>query len=299
MTADRAVALDGIRRRIGPVGLWAGGLTRASEGVPAAVAVAAESAGFGAVWGGEVLTGRDIFDVHDEMLRATASLTTATGIANMRVRDAATAARQVQAIHARHPSRFIAGFGTSHRELTGDGVPASVVDTAGEYLRAVRAVSGTPASPPMLLAALGPRMLRLSAEQADGAHTYFASAAHTAGARAVLGRVPLLVPQLAVVLGEQHSVPDAARRHTAGLLAKRNYARHVERMGLDPADGDAVARALVAAGDADAIAQAVAEHLAAGADHVAIQLLGVETDELPAQAEELAMLSGAVRSVAA
>ena len=288
-------ALSGVRVRIGPVGLWTAGLTRVPAGVPARAAEVAERAGFGALWGGEVLTGRDVFDVHAEMLAATTSLTTATGIANMLVRDPVTAAQRVRALSAQYRSRFIAGFGTSHRELTDTSSATSVVDAAGDYLRGFRAAYRDPDRPPVLLAALGPRMARLSAEQADGAHTYFGSVRHTAAARAALGPCPLLVPQLAAVFGRPDDVPEAARRHAATMLAKRNYARSVERMGLDPADTDAVARALVAIGDAEAIAAVIGGHLDAGADHVAVQLLGVTADELPAWEERLTALRDTVR----
>ncbi|KQZ85250.1 hypothetical protein ASD56_02490 [Microbacterium sp. Root166] len=299
MSTDRTRALAGVRSLIGPVGLWAGGLTRAPAGVPSAAARVAERAGFGALWGGEVLNGRDIFEVHAEMLSATTSLTTATGIANMQVRDAATAARRVWALHDSHPSRFIAGFGTSHRELTNASTAPSVLDTAAEYLRAFRAAYGDPVTPPVLLAALGPRMLQLSAERADGAHTYFASPAHTAEARAALGPDPMLVPQIAAVFARHGEVPEAARRHVTALLAKRNYARSVMRMGLNPADAETVARALVAVGDADAIAEAIMAHLDAGADHVAVQLVGVAAEDLPAWEGQLTALCSAVRRVAA
>jgi probable F420-dependent oxidoreductase len=150
-----------------------------------------------------------------------------------------------------------------------------------EYLDAMdRARYGPPmpAEPmPRVLAALGPKMLALARDRSDGAHPYLTTPAHTARARETLGVRPLLAPEQGVVL---ETVPERAREiargHLAGYLQLPNYVNSWRREGFADADfagggSNRLVDALVAWGDADAIAARVREHLDAGADHVAVQ----------------------------
>jgi probable F420-dependent oxidoreductase len=130
-----------------------------------------------------------------------------------------------------------------------------------------------------VLAALGPKMLALAAEKADGAHPYLVPVEHTASAREILGPGPLLCPEQMFVLDTDPSTARAtARKHLAVYLSQPNYTRNLMRLGFDEADfagggSDRLVDALVVCGDAEAVATRVRAHLDAGADHVCVQPL--------------------------
>jgi probable F420-dependent oxidoreductase len=130
-----------------------------------------------------------------------------------------------------------------------------------------------------LLAALGPKMLALSATKANGAHPYFTTPEHTAEARSVMGSDALLAPEQMVVL---ETDPGEARRIArvgmAVYLRAPNYLNNLRRLGFDDADfsdggSDRLVDAIVAWGTEEQVAARVAEHHAAGADHVCVQVL--------------------------
>jgi probable F420-dependent oxidoreductase len=140
------------------------------------------------------------------------------------------------------------------------------------------------ATPPVpterrVLAALGPRMLRLAAERASGAHPYLVTPEHTRRARAILGPGPLLAPEQKVVL---ETDPGRAREISRATLTRYlqlpNYTNNLRRLGftdeaLSGAGSDALVDALVAWGTPEDIEARVREHHDAGADHVAVQVL--------------------------
>ncbi|MEA3040409.1 MAG: hypothetical protein QOE79_2922, partial [Sphingomonadales bacterium] len=145
-----------------------------------------------------------------------------------------------------------------------------------------------PASrPPRLLAALGPKMLELSRDRADGAHTYFVPPEHTAKAREILGADKLLVPEQVCVLSDDPAVArEIARRHTTSYLRLPNYTSNLERFGFESADfadggNDRLVDTICAWGDIDAVTARVQAHLDAGADHVAVQVLVDDRRGLP------------------
>jgi probable F420-dependent oxidoreductase len=152
-----------------------------------------------------------------------------------------------------------------------------------DYLDAMDAApfrSAPPATPARrVLAALGPRMLELSATRADGAHPYLTTPQHTGEARQILGTGPILAPELMLVL-ESEAEPARARARTAleRYLTLPNYRTSLVRQGfteddLDGGGSDRLVDALVAWGDEEAIGRRVQQHLDAGADHVCVQPL--------------------------
>ncbi len=149
--------------------------------------------------------------------------------------------------------------------------------------------------PPVVLAALGPKMLALAAERTKGAHPYFVPVEHTRVARRALGPDPLLAPEQAVLLStDPDEARAAARSHTKHYLRLPNYRNNLLRLGWseqDTVDGgsNALVDAVVAWGDVDAVRTRVAEHFDAGADHVCVQVLNESPDEFPiAELRELA-----------
>jgi len=143
------------------------------------------------------------------------------------------------------------------------------------------------AAPPRVLGALAPRMLRLAAERAWGAHPYFVPPEHTARARAILGPDRLLAPEQAVVLEtDATAARTIGRAHMAIYLGLDNYRNNLFRLGFTDADmtppgSDRLVDAIVVWGDLDAVARRVAAHHDAGADHVCLQVLDPDPGALP------------------
>jgi probable F420-dependent oxidoreductase len=257
------------RDQLGRFGVWRG----ASQVTPE-LARTIEQAGFGALWlGGS--PGGDLRQV-DELLDATRTLTVATGIVNIWQDEAGRVAASFARIDARHPGRFLLGVGAGHREATQRY--ARPYETLAAYVDTLLS-AGVPAGS-LVLAALGPKVLRLAAERTAGAHPYLVSPEHTRRARAILGEEPLLAPEHKAVLE-----PDPQRARAIGrpkvrnpYLGLVNYTSNLRRLGWtddDLSDGgsDALIDALVAHGSPGQVAARLSEHLDAGADHVSIQLL--------------------------
>ena len=144
-----------------------------------------------------------------------------------------------------------------------------------------------PEEPPLVLAALGPRMLELAAERSAGALLYNTPPETTAWARSVLGAGPLLTTEQAVLLEEDPAeARRIAREFMALYLTLPNYLRAWDRAGLGPeeqAEGgsDRLVDTVVAWGGPEAITERVRAHLDAGADHVCVQLLDPDPNGLP------------------
>jgi probable F420-dependent oxidoreductase len=137
-----------------------------------------------------------------------------------------------------------------------------------------------------VLAALGPKMLALSASRARGAHPYLVTPEHTASARSTLGEGPLLLPEQTVILCD--GADEARRIGTDWLrayLALPNYANNLLRSGFSEDDlaqvSDRLFDAIIAWGDEGAIMRRVAEHRSAGADHVCVQVLVADPRAFP------------------
>jgi probable F420-dependent oxidoreductase len=159
-----------------------------------------------------------------------------------------------------------------------------------DFLNALDAApyfGGDPAMPPIVLAALGPKMLGLARDRTAGAHPYLVMPAHTREARVTLGAGPLLVVEQAAVLGQGRD--EALRRaheHLNIYTGLPNYRNSWVRQGFGEEDfgrggSERLADALVVMGDEVAIQTRVRQHLDAGADHVVVQLLGRDLAELP------------------
>jgi probable F420-dependent oxidoreductase len=264
------------RDHLGRFGVWRG----ASQVTPE-LAVDLEQLGFGALWlGGS--PGGDLQQV-DELLDATTTLTVATGIVNIWQAEASVVAKSFRRIESRQPGRFLLGVGAGHPEATQEY--ERPYDKLARYVDALLG-DGVPAQS-LVLAALGPKVLRLAGERTAGAHPYLVTPEHTRQAREILGALPLLAPEQKVVLDTD---PERARavgrpRVRQPYLGLVNYTSNLRRLGWseeDLSDGgsDALIDALVAHGDAVTVAGRLREHLSAGADHVAIQLLTGPDDDL-------------------
>jgi probable F420-dependent oxidoreductase len=232
-----------------------------------------EAAGFTSVWFPSMNSAADLAAV-EPMLAATGRLVLGTGIASVWTWTPAELARETNRLAAAYPGRFILGLGVSHApqvESTGQAY-------AQPYSKMVQFLDGLPElDAPVVLAALGPRMLELSRDAAVGAHPYFVPPEHTAYARRVLGAQPLLIPELAAALAPAQEGLAAARAYAQRYLALPNYTSNLKRFGYTDADiagagSDRLISQVVPNGPV-ATAARLREHLSAGADHVVVQLV--------------------------
>jgi len=270
--------------RMGQVGVWNFALQRLTAAAEQEAARDFESMGFAATWMPESIGSKEIF-VHAALLLAgTERLIVAPGIANIYARDPMAMANAARAINEAYPGRFVLGIGVSHAPSveTRGGSYGSPVSTMRAYLDAMQAspYAGPEADEPvpLVLAALGPKMLELAAERTDGAHPYFVPVEHTTEARKHLGPEPFLaVEQAAVLTTDRDAGLRVARAFAKHYLALSNYANNLRRLGWSDEDlagegSEKLVDAVVAIGDVDAIVRRVREHLDAGADHVCVQI---------------------------
>lgn len=259
-----------------PVSLSTYGVWLGERMVTPAVARGLEDHGYGALWlgsaNGEVLEGAQI------ALEATQSLSVATGIVNIWTSDAQATAASFHRLEKLAPGRFLLGIGAGHREANG---PQAVkpFQAMNDYLDVLDREE-VPVNR-RVLAALGPRMLQLSAERAAGAHPYLVNPDYTRSARLTLGERALLAPEHKVALVSARE--EGLRRARDGLAiyldrGLQNYLNNFRRLGFEDSDfegggSERLLDSMVAQGSAEAIAAEVRGHLDAGADHVALHPL--------------------------
>jgi probable F420-dependent oxidoreductase len=257
-----------IREQIGRYGAWVSSRVFTPE-----VAPGLEAAGYGALWLGG--TDSELAGA-EQALDATGTLVVATGIVNIWQTDAASLARAYHRVAAKHGDRFVLGVGTGHREAFQQY--QQPYETLAGFVDTLLG-AGVPAGR-IVLAALGPKVLRLGAERTAGVHPYLVPPEHTRRARAEIGPGPLLVPEHKVVLD-----PDPERGRVLGrenverYLGMVNYTANLRRLGFSDEDlagrgSDRLVDALIAHGTVEQVVARLDEHLRAGADHVPVQVLG-------------------------
>ena len=278
---------------LGPIGLWTFALDRQPWSRAKEAAAEIEAMGWHAIWVPEA-TNRNALVNATLLLGATERIVVATGIAPIHNRDAVASANGQRTLDEAFPGRFLFGLGVSHRWLVEDirgGRYTKPLASMREYLAAMDAAPFTAFAPSVrgrrVIAALGPKMLALSAEHGDGAHPYLTTAEHTAEARAIIGLGKILAPDQKMVLETDASeARRIGRMHLAGYLAQPNYQNSFLRQGftrddLDGGGSDRLVDAIVAWGTLDQVCTRVRAHLDAGASHVAVQLLPRDMGDLP------------------
>ncbi|KMO74372.1 LLM class F420-dependent oxidoreductase [Mycolicibacterium chubuense] len=270
-----------LKPALGRFGVWTGAPVTPEQ------AADIEKLGYGTVWVG-ASPAADLAFV-EPLLEKTETLQVATGIVNIWTADAAEVAESYHRIEKAFPGRFLLGVGVGHPEHTQQYTKPyqALVD----YLDVLDSAK-VPTSR-RVLAALGPKVLKLAAQRSAGAHPYLTTPVHTGQARELLGPTVLLAPEHKVVLTDDAAAArDIGRQTVDFYLGLSNYVNNWKRLGftdddLDRPGSDRFIDAVVAYGSPDQIAARLTEHLQAGADHVAIQVLG-GGDELLSTLEELA-----------
>jgi probable F420-dependent oxidoreductase len=264
------------RAALGSFGVWESGRT-----FDPAIAPELERLGYPALWlGGQP----GDLEVVEQILDATERLVVATGIVSILTTQPRTLAESYRRVVEAHPGRLLLGVGVGHPERvpTAQWRPYTALN---EFLDGLDA-GGVPAED-RVLAALGPRVLRLSAERSAGAHPYLVTPEHTRDARGILGGGPLLAPEQRVVLRTDAAEARAIGRPSvvSPYLGLRNYRESLRRLGYTEDDlagegSDRLIDDLVVSGDPASIVAGLRRHLDAGADHVAVHVIPGPGDDL-------------------
>jgi probable F420-dependent oxidoreductase len=290
-SADGSVSLSvrgkDVRMDLSGVGIWSNQLRYGDADEAADAAAELEDLGFTALWIPDI--GGPVMDSVDHLLSSTKQTVIATGILNLWMHEPSDVAARYASLTKTHGERFLLGIGVSHAPLIDTREPGLYRKPLAATRAFLDAIDATETPVPVenrVLAALGPKMLELSATRARGAHPYLVTPDHTRTAREVLGDGPLLLPEQAVFLTDSREEARAVgtdwlRTYTA----LPNYANNLLRSGFTQDDLDSISDrlfdAIIAWGDEDAIARRVDEHKQAGADHVCVQALNAAPLEFP------------------
>ncbi|MBW8710164.1 MAG: LLM class F420-dependent oxidoreductase, partial [Mycobacterium sp.] len=261
------------------VGIWSNQLRYGDPGESAEAAAELEELGFTALWIPDI--GGPVLDAVEHLLRSTKQIVIATGILNLWMHEPSEVAARYASLTQTHGDRFLLGIGVSHAPLIDSREPGRYrkpLAATRAFLDALDAADEPVPVENRVLAALGPKMLELSATRARGAHPYLVTPDHTRQAREVLGDGPLLLPEQAVLLTDNR---DEARAVGTNFLrtymALPNYANNLLRSGFTQDDLDSISDrlldAIIAWGDEDAVVRRIDEHKQAGADHVCVKAL--------------------------
>lgn len=278
---------------IGKIGIWFF-LDAMSAAQTVEFARKVETLGYGAIWIPEAV-GREPFAHVGYLAAHTERIVFATGIANIYARDPITMSAASKTVAELSNGRFLLGIGVSHRPLVTNlrghsyDKPYTYMK---EYLTRMKGALYRAPHPaeqvPMVLAALHPKMLQLSATEANGTHTYFVPPEHTAKARGAIGPKPWICAAQAVILETDPARARAMARTYMKTYVPRlpNYTNNLKALGWKDEDfqngcSDALVDAIVAWGDEQKIRDRIDAHLKAGATHVCILPIRVDNESLP------------------
>jgi probable F420-dependent oxidoreductase len=251
---------------LGPIGLASSYPYTDDAAVVADEAQRVESLGFSTLWRSGNLP------MLDAAVRATARIQVATGIIPVDSVPATDVIATYRSLQRDHPGRFVVGLGGAHG--------ARPLKTLNAYLDALDDAGIAPDS--RVLAALGPNMLALARDRADGAYPFLVTPSYVADARAALGDKTLAVLVMVMPTTDREAARRAAAAPLDFLTKVGGYRRNLLRQGFSESDIDDVRDRMLdgitAWGELDSIATRVAEYRAAGADQVVVRLLGTDDE---------------------
>ncbi|GAA3713715.1 LLM class F420-dependent oxidoreductase [Gordonia hankookensis] len=269
------------------VGIWSSPLRYGDPAEAADAASELDELGFTALWIPDV--GGPVLDSVANLLGATSNVVVATGILNMWMHEPHDVAEAHARLTAEYGPRFLLGLGISHAPLIDAqeaGRYRKPLATTKAFLDGLDGAEKPVPEDSRVLAALGPKMLALSAERSRGAHPYLVTPEHTAVARSALGDGPLLAPEQTVVMtADRDEARSIGTPWLRGYLAMPNYANNLRRLGFSDDDLDSVSDrlfdAIIAWGDESDVLARIDQHRAAGADHVCLQVLQADQRAVP------------------
>jgi probable F420-dependent oxidoreductase len=257
----------------GDFGVWTS-FRRIGEENAGEAARIAEEAGFGTFW----LGGSPRVANLRPLLEGSERLVVSTSIANIWSDDPVEMTREFAALEADFPGRVCVGIGVGHPEATSDYKrPRRALEA---FLDGIDAAAEPIPTDRRIIAALGPKMLAMSARRSLGTIPYFTSVDHTRFARQTVGPDALVIPELACVLDEDVERARAtARRYAKLYLGLSNYTNALLEHGFEQGDiedggTDRLIDHVIPHGTAAEVADAARAYVEAGADHVALQPLG-------------------------
>jgi probable F420-dependent oxidoreductase len=264
----------------GRLGLWSIELRRADGKVVRELAAELEELGYSAFWLSGGAPG--VFEAAGGLLAATTRTVVATGVISIWTQTAERAAEAWTEFQRLYPDRFLLGIGVGHGPVVNKETPGRYQYPVAAMTRYLDELDGERRVPPerRVLAALSPLMLGLARNRAIGTHPYLVTPEHTARIRELIGPDAFVAPEQAVVISEDaNRARDLARRHLKVYFGLPNYVNNWFRLGFDESDlagggSDRLVDALVAWGSVETVTARVDEHFQAGADHVALQVLG-------------------------
>ena len=238
-----------------------------------------ESLNYGTLWYSEA-RGFESMALGSFLLAQTKTICIGSSIANIYARDAYASRQGLHTLSAVSDNRFVLGLGVSHVPLVEQvrgHTYTKPLATMRTYLEKLYSEADDGRTWPVVLAALGPRMLALSAELTRGAIPYNVTPEHTASAKSILGADKWLAVEQKVCLEESSSTARAlGRAELERYLVLPNYRRCWLSLGFTEADlddggSDRFIDAMVVSGSMDQIQRRLDEHFDAGATHVCIQ----------------------------
>jgi F420-dependent oxidoreductase-like protein len=266
-------------------------------------AEAAEQAGFTSIWMPQVPGDFDAFTAIALMGRATRRIELGTAVLPIQTRHPIAMAQEALSNQAVCEGRFTLGLGTSHHWIVEDmlGLPydrpahqmrrylevlnaalrgPGTVDVENDTYRVHSPIDVTDLPPtPVLLAALGPVMLRLAGEQASGTILWMADeralgehvVPRIAKAASEAGRpAPRIVVGVPIAICGDDEVDDA-RAWTNRVLGQAEYSPNYQQM---LARGDAATMGhILAAGSERAVVDRLRAFRDAGATDLAVRVL--------------------------
>lgn len=268
---------------LGRLGVWYS-TDKLNGGQLADLVRAIEGNGYSAFWYPES-RGYESMSLAAYLLSKSDRLTIGSSIANIYARDSFTARRATISLNEWYGRRFILGVGVSHIPMV-EGVRGHRYDkpipAMRAYLEGLARDGG--GDLPVVVAALGPKMLALSAEMSRGAVPYNVTPEHTARAAAILGPNRILaVEQKVTIETDPIKARALGRKELARYMVLPNYRNNWLRIGFSEADlanggSDRFIDAMCLWGDAETVKKGLRAHFAAGATHVCLQPVHADGD---------------------
>jgi probable F420-dependent oxidoreductase len=268
---------------LGRLGIWSPELRGGSAaGLDAAAEL--DQAGWGAIWLPAGANRRSMWDDAGDLLAHAPRLSVAFGVMSIWGDDAARASESHSALVARYGPRLLTGLGVSS--------PALAASNGKTYTTPLRAMNdyldsldheGVIQADDRILGALGPKMVALGAERAAGVHSFLVTPESNEASRRIVGPDKFIAPYLAVTLEtDPRRARDTLRRFIGAFIGFPTYQANLRRLGfgdddLIPGGSDRLIDAVTAWGTTEQIAAKIADHIAAGADHVALNVVSAES----------------------
>jgi probable F420-dependent oxidoreductase len=288
---------------LGRVGIWSTGLRLGSPTESARAAATLDELGFRAIWLPGLGGNDDVLRVSEDILRSTTRAVVIPAVVAIWAATPEAAAAEHTRLRTTYGNRFVLGLGSSSaqvaRELGGRTTFRPVADVA-EYLDAIDRLDVPIPAAERLLGALGPKMAQLGARRTLGIHPFLVTPEYSARTRPLIGPDALLAPHVPVVFStDVDHVRAAVRGFVAPFVGMPTYRSNLLRIGFDetdlvPGGSDRLIDAIAAWGDPDSIRTTLLAHLQAGADHVAVQVLGSQAEFPMSEWRELATLAASI-----